>query len=146
MTNTIESLIKGIAPNAHIIVQERNSHFSGSYIQIIVAASDYEINRVKGQFPACVSLSLNPKTMDLGVQIYGGMGGNIIYRKPNMDDPSERYYAMKGIKIPFRRPKPNEASVLKTIAKFVENWKEAIKENLPVLCHNDAVDYEKAIS
>ena len=146
MTNTIESLIKRIAPNAHVIVQERNGAFSGTYIKIVVAASDYEINRVGGQFPACVSLSLNPATMDLCVQIYGGMGGNIIYRKPNMDDPSERYLAMKGIKIPFRRPKPNEASVLKTIAKFVENWKEAIKENLPVMCHNDAVDYEKAIS
>jgi len=146
MTNTIESLIKGIAPNAHVIVEERKGWFTGSYIAIIIAASSYEINRVKGQFPACASLSLNPETMDLQVQIYGGMGGNIIYRKPNMDNPVERYLAMAGIKIPFRRPKPNEASVLKTIARFVENWKEAIKENLPVMCHNDVVNYEKAIS
>lgn len=146
MTNEIESLIKSIVPNAHIQVRERDSIFSRKYIAITIAASNYQINNVSGQFPACVSLSLNPEKMDLCVQIFGGMGGQYIYREPNKEDQKESYLAMVGIKIPFRKPKAQKENVMKAIAKFVENWKMAIIENMDNLTNKEYVDYVKAIS
>lgn len=80
-----------------------------------------------------VSLSLNPGNMTLQPQVYGGYGGQSIFRKPNKDVAAERHLAMKSIRIPFRKPQPNEESVFKAIKKFAENYKVALTENIDVL-------------
>jgi len=102
-------------------------------IKIFFAASDVDINRVSGQKPQAVSLSLEVKNLLLETQIYGGNGGGRITRKVNPDDPKERFYAMKGIQIPFRKPKNETVAVLKAIEKFATNWVELIRANKSIL-------------
>jgi hypothetical protein len=99
----------------------------------VIAATADEINRVRGQHPACVSLLLEVDSMILLPQVFGGMGGQCIYRLPNKEIPEERFLALKSIKIPFRRPSPNETAVLKAIEKFATNWRETLKQNLSVM-------------
>ncbi len=114
-------------------------------IKIIMAASGNEINRVNGQYAQKVSLSLDPKTWELQVQVYGGSGGGSIYRKPNMDDNKEKYLAMKSEKIPFRKPKNNEESVLKAIDKFSKEYKNTLIEFKDRLMFKDVVDYDSLL-
>lgn len=142
MINKIKDLlIKTLPENTHIIVRERKNCFGGNYIMIGFAASNHLINGVEFQYPQFVSLSMY-YDFTLDVQVYGGSGGNRIDRKPNMNDPKEKYLAMKGVKIPFRRPKPNEKAVLGTIEKFAQNWIKALKENKENLCYQDIVNYD----
>lgn len=144
MKDTIQSLLTKLLPNAFVTVEERTHFFGGSYIKIRIAASDYEINNVKGQHPALVSLSLDLNTLDLVPQCFGGCGGQHIYRKPRKDDPSEQYLALKGIKIPFRKPKAEEKHVLAAIERFALNWKKAVQENIDEMPYPE-VDFSKAI-
>lgn len=143
MKNEIEKILARVVPGAFTIVRKNLNHFSGKQeINILIAATDDEINNVRGQYPACVSLCLVVDSMELCCQIYGGMGGQCIYRKPNKADPKEAYFALKSIKIPFRKPSRNREAVLKAIEKFAANWKETLKENLSVMPY--PYDYEKA--
>jgi len=89
--------------------------FKEPYIRIMFAANDHAINGVRGQFPQCVSLLLSVNSLELQTQVYGGNGGGVIYRKPNMEDRKEKYLAMKNVKIPFRKPLKTEEAVLKAI-------------------------------
>jgi len=143
----IEAILKKVVPNFYHKVWVYNNFFGeGKSFGILISASDYLINNVEGQYPQVVSLSLNLKTLELQPQVFGGNGGQSIYREPNMDDPKEKYLAMKSIKIPFRTPNKNEESVLKAIEKFAENYKKAIKENIDVLKYRDIVDYNSLIN
>lgn len=119
----------------------RTGYFGGDYLRIFFAASDHDINRVSGQKPQACSLSLDLTTLELQTQIFGGMGGQTIYRKPNQDDRREKYLAMAGVRVPFRKPKAEMPCVLKAIEKFCLNYIKALRENLSVLQYQDIVDY-----
>ena len=142
----IQAILDKVVPNAFTKVQVRKNFFGGDYIAIHIAAGDHEINRVQGQYVAHVSLRLDLETMQLETQVYGGSGGQCIYRQPDLTHEREKYYAMIPIKIPFRRPKPNMEAISKCIEKFAVNWKQAIVDNMETLTHRDCVDYKKAIS
>lgn len=83
----------------------------GSEISIVIAAKPYDGLGLNGV--QMVSLMLNAKSMRLYVQGFGGNGGQSIQRKPNLNEPSEKWLAMKSERIAFRTPKPIEEKVLK---------------------------------
>lgn len=145
LINKIERTIKEIIPFFYISVKPYKSFSGSEKIAIEVAASNYEINKVRGQYPQCVSLLLDEKTFELHPQIFGGNGGQTIYREVNKEDPKEKFYAMIGIKIPFRKPKPNEEAVLKAIEKFFENYRKAIEDNIETIRYKDVVDYKEVL-
>lgn len=143
MKEKIETILARVVPNAFTIVRENLNRFSGKMeIAIMIAATNDEINRVKGQYPACVSLLLEVESNTLQTQVFGGMGGQHVYRNPRKQLDSERYLALKSIKIPFRKPSSNETAVLKAIEKFAVNWRETVKENLAEMPYS--YDYETA--
>lgn len=143
MRNKIEKILRDVLPSkTHIIVKDIKSIFGAPQIMIAFAVSDYNINGVSGQKVQIVSLILNVDDMELYPQVFGGNGGQRIYRKPNLDDDKEKYLAMKSIKIPFRKPKQEEKFVLSAIKRFAENWLVAIKENKENLMYRDLVDYD----
>lgn len=123
-------------------VYERTSCLGGKSICLWIACSTHEINRVQDQRPQMVSLMLNMKDLELRPQIFGGNGGQCIYRQPNMEDPKERYLAMKSVKIPFRRPKNTPEAVVECIGKFADNYIKALNDNYEVLRYKDIVDYD----
>jgi len=145
MQNKIEKLLKEILPEkAFILLQERQAFFSdGKVLMIGFAASDHHINGVAFQYPQFVSLSLDYKEMELTPQMYGGCGGQSIYRKPNSNDPKEKYLVMKSIKIPFRKPQKTEKAILNAIKNFAHRWLQALKDNKDVLMYQNIVNYDE---
>ena len=146
-TNTMEEQIlellkKTLPSKSHIIVQKRKSFYGSFYIKIMFAPTNVELHRVSEQFPQVVSLSLDLDTMELEPQIYGGMGGQCIYRKPNLNDPRERFLAMKSVKVPFKKPIREEKYVLSAIERFCLNWVKTLKENRSELMYQDVVNYD----
>jgi hypothetical protein len=143
----IEQILDKVVPSFYKGVSiHKNIFDTGNNIRIFIAASDYKINGVSGQLPQVVSLSLDLSDMDLHPQVYGGNGGQRVERKPNMNDPKEKYLAMKGVKVPFRTPQPNEKAVLDAIKRFAENYKKTLAENREVLLYQDIVDYDKLLA
>jgi hypothetical protein len=110
-----------------------------------MAASNYEINRVSGQYPQYVSLMLDLSDMDLHTQVFGGNGGDRIYLIPDKNDPKEKYLAMAGRRIPFRKPKPNEKNVLDAIRRFAQNYRNTLVENRDRLMYQDVVNYDEVL-
>jgi hypothetical protein len=145
MKDKIKTLIQSIVPNAFIIVEDRKTFYQTPYLKILVAGSDKLINNVQGQYPGAVSLSLDLDKLVLEVQGYGGTGGQSILINIDKNNPRERFLAYSSVTIPFRKPKAAEANVMQAIAKFVSRWKEAIKENLDRMPHNDLADWKKVI-
>lgn len=144
----IEEILKTYLPSkTYIIVKNGISILGGhSVVKIIFSASDKAINGVYLQLPQIVSLQLDITDMELTVQAYAGSGGQRIMRKPNMNDPKEKYLAMKGVKIPFRQPKKELKFVYNAIIKFAENWIKALQENKEVLCYQDIVNYDEFLN
>jgi hypothetical protein len=143
----IEQILDKVVPSFYKGVSiHKNIFDTGNNIRIFIAASDYKINGVSGQLPQVVSLSLDLSDMDLHPQVFGGNGGQRVERKPNMSDPNEKYLAMKGVKVPFRTPQPNEKAVLDAIKRFAENYKKTLAENREVLLYQDVVDYDKLLA
>lgn len=147
LKSKIEAILEKVVPNFYHRVWTYKNYFGeGKNLGILIAASDYAINNVRGQFPQAVSLTLDLSSLELHPQVFGGNGGQAIYRNPNMNDQKEKYLAMKSVKIPFRTPPKEEASVLKAIEKFAENYKKTLKENIDVLRYTDIVDYDALLS
>lgn len=143
----IEQILDKVVPSFYKGVSIRKNIFdTGNNIRIFIAASDYKINGVSGQFPQVVSLSLDLSDMDLHPQVYGGNGGQRIDREKDMNDPNEKFFAFSTIKIPFRTPQPNEKAVLYAIRRFAENYKKTLAENREVLLYQDIVDYDKLLA
>lgn len=136
-------LNKTLPKQCFIVVNEYKGCFGTNYISIAFAANDKLINNVAGQYPQLVSLSLNLDSFKLSPQMYAGCGGQVIYREPNLNDPNEKYLAMKSVKIPFRTPKKEEKNILAAIERFANNWIKALKENKETLCHKDLVNYDE---
>ena len=140
LTTRIEEIIKKSIPaGCPVKVWERNGAFGGSYIGIMFGAKEARVDAVTNMVQ-CVSLSLDPKTFELDTQVYGGAGGGSIRRKPNLDDPTEKHYYCKNIKVPFRRPMPTEEAVLRAIERFALNWTKLIRENKEILMYQDLAD------
>jgi len=147
LKSKIEAILEKVVPNFYRRVWTYKNYFGeGKNLGILIAASDYAINNVRGQYPQAVSLTLDLSSLELHPQIFGGNGGQAIYRNPNLDDPKEKYLAMKSVKIPFRTPNKEEGAVLKAIEKFAENYKKTLKENIDVLRYTDIVDYDALLS
>lgn len=126
-------------------VYERTSCFGGKSICLWIACSTAEINRVQDQRPQMVSLMLDMKDMELHPQVFGGNGGQCIYRQPNMEDPKERYLAMKSVKVPFRKPKGTPEAIVECIGKFADNYIKTLNDNYDVLRYKEMVDYDKLL-
>ena len=151
MKTKVENLLKSILPSkTFIIVDERKCYISSTnddkYLKIAFATSSHLINGVPNQYPEVVSLALDLKTLELKPQSFGCCGGQLIYLKPNKNDPREKYLAMAGLKIPFRKPQPNEKAVLNAVEKFAKNWVNAIKENKDRIFHDDIVNYDEFLN
>lgn len=147
LKSKIEAILNKVVPNFYHRVWIYKSYFGqGKNLGIVIAASDYAINNVRGQYPQAVSLTLDLSSLELNPQVFGGNGGRVIYRKPNMEDPSEKYLAMKSVKVPFRTPTKEEGAVLKAIEKFADNYKKTLRENLDTLKYTDIVDYDALLS
>lgn len=124
-----------------ISVKPYKGVFGGKYIAIIIAAKPYDgLNGVQ-----MVSLSLNTDTMELNVQGFGGNGGQSIYRKPNLNEPSEKWLAMKSERVTFRTPKPTEEKVLKCIETFTANYVNKLIEFKTVLMYQEKVNYDELL-
>ena len=136
----IEVIKNSIPSKFHYEVTEGKNFFGGKYVKIILAVSNYEINRVKGQYVQDVSLFLNDD-LELIVQCYGGNGGQSIYTIPDKNNPKEKYLAMVSVKVPFRKPQKNETAVLNAIKKFTDNWVKILKENKSKLMYQDLINY-----
>ena len=144
MKEKVFELLKNLLPKqAYFEVTTRKKFYGGEYLKIAFAVSAYCINDVRGQMVQVVSLMLDLDTLELHPQVYGGNGGQRIYRKPKMDDSKEKYLAMVGIKIPFRKPKQEEKFVLSAIERFANNWVKLLKENKDQLMYQDLIDYDE---
>ena len=128
----ITDLLKRVLPSKTYINVEPYKGMASRYLAIEFAASSDFVSGTRGERPQLVSLCLNSK-LELQVQMYGGAGGNMIYRRPDKSKDSEKHYAMVGIKIPFRKPQPNEKSVLQAVENFAKAWVKALKDNADVL-------------
>jgi hypothetical protein len=149
IANKIAMILHKKLPNFYIEVTERKSalgrvnHFY--YLKIVIAASNYEINNVKGQYVQDVSLMLDLDNLNLKVQVFGGNGGQSIYLKPDPNDPKEKYLAFKSVKVPFRKPNNNEKAVLDAIGRFADNYLKTLRDNKDRLSYQEIVDYDKLL-
>lgn len=114
----------------------------GSDISIVIAAKPIGIGLNGVQM---VSLMLNAKSMRLYVQGFGGNGGQSIHRKPNLNNPDERWLAMKSEKVSFRTPNPTEIKVLTCIETFTKNYVNKLIEHKDVLMYQDKVNYDELL-
>ncbi len=145
MKEQILAILETELPKFWKEVNQYKGFLGGNFLAIKAAADNYLINGVSGQRAQSVSLSLDLDTLELQVQIYGGNGGNRIYREPNRNDDKEKYLAMKGVKVPFRTPQKNEAAVLRAITKFFKTYKETLQSNIDVLCYRDRINYAELL-
>lgn len=142
MIDQIKTILETELPKGfNIIVSPYKSFYGSEHIKIMFSPNVEEINRVRGQFPQVVSLSLAVDKMELEGQIYGGNGGLCIYREIDPNHPKEKYLAMKSVKVPFRKPKKEGKFVLAAIKRFAQNYLKTLKDNREVLRYQDLVDY-----
>jgi len=139
--HAIELELDNVLPSDVLKIVRDYKVLGRTSVKILLAANKHEINSVRNQFPQAVSLSLRVDTMELETQVFGGIGGNRIYRKVDKNNPKEKMYAMHGIKIKFRKPKKEFKFVLRAINKFASNWLSEMKANKELLMYQDNVDY-----
>ena len=140
--STIKTLLENTLPKGAFIEVSKYKGMSSEYIGIVFASKDVLINNVRGQRPDVVSLSIHLNDLELYVQVFGGNGGQHIYRKPDLNHPREQFLAMKSVKIPFRQPKKEEGAILKAIERFAERWILTLKENKENLYYQHLVNYD----
>ncbi len=147
LKSKIDAIIKKTLPNFWFDVSEYKQWLGGgTYLAIKIAACNHLINGVADQRVQAVSLCLDLPDMELKTQSFGCSGGGSIYRKPNLNDPEEKYLAMKRVKIPFRTPKKEEGAVLRCVEKFCQSYKQTLIDNKDVLCHPELCDYNLVLN
>lgn len=148
MQTEILEILQKTLPKSFVYdaIERKQPLGNGSYIKIWAACSDININNVQGQKIQVVSLCLELDTLELYPQVFGGNGGQCIYRKPNLEDSSEKYLAMKSVKIPFRKPKQERTKVLAAIEKFFKNYIEVLKENKENLMYQNLINYNDILN
>jgi len=141
MKQKIENILSEILPRAFTrVVERRNILGSGTYLAITIAANEKEINGVSSQLAGRVDLKLE------GLDLEVAYRGSSVFRKPRLEDPREKYLAFGVERIPFRRPKPNEAAVLRAVERFALRY----RETLELIISNGEVpndyDYQSAVA
>ena len=145
-TSIEEILTKNLPELAYRRVWLGKDHIgNGLFIGIQIAASGYDINGVSNQKCQMVSLRLGLSDMVLDIQSFGGCGGGRIDLIPDKENPKEKYLAMVGYKIPFRKPKAELKFVLSAIVKFANNWIIALDENFDRLKYKEYVNYKELL-
>ena len=111
-------------------VREYN-FLSDPCVNIAMAAKDFLINGVPDQRPQQVVLTYG----------YGELKSHYpVYREPDRSKPEEYYLAMKGVKVPFRKPKTGKE--LGAVRKFCRAYKDTLRANVDVLMYKEYVDYK----
>ena len=129
-----------LAKFPHAIEIRKECMGDEKYLKIWWSCSTTCINGVSGQMPQVVSFSLSEK-LEFNPQIFGGNGGRRIYRNINPLVQSEKYYAMIGIDIPFRTPKPDMKKISLCLVKFINDYKRILRENMPLMRYTELCDY-----
>jgi hypothetical protein len=111
------------------IVQSNHVIGEEFYLKIVIACNDYKINQNEGQYPQRIQLMCNGK-YELQPFNFASMGSQYVSLKH------------ENIKIPFRKPRKTEESVVKAFEKFIIAYKQTIYDNMPNLAHQDKVDYK----
>jgi len=138
--NKIQEILKNSLPKEIQIYVRTRKILSEESIFIGLACSDENINMVEWQKPQLVSLCLF-QDWELCPTHIAGSGGIRIYRKPDMNHPTEKYLAMKGEKVPFRKPQQNEKAVLKAVERFAQRYIDTLCKHKEVLMYDRIVDY-----
>jgi hypothetical protein len=133
----VHEVLQKTVPTFVFSASARKGFEGTEYLKILIAAPG-----VNGKEVQPVSLSLNLRSLELTPQVYGGKGGQCVYREPNMTDPKEQYLAMKSVKVPFRTPACNEKDVLAAIQRFAVNYKKTLIENKDVLKCRELINFE----
>jgi hypothetical protein len=110
------------------------------YFHLLIAPSNYLINMVQGQYAGSQIVVVDE---NLEMTIHDGAGG--IYREVDKNNPSEKMYAMIRLRVPFRRPKPEEGAVLRAHERFLKAYRKVLEDNVDVLRHKDEVDYKSLL-
>lgn len=139
-----QQIIDKTLPGFLSIVRERTC-LGHKSIMIMIAASNYEINGVKGQYPQCISLS-HSDDESLVIQHFGGMGGQTVFCIPDKNNDREKYLAMAGMTVPFRKPKNTKDSILKAFEKFLVNYKQTLIAYRERLMYKEFVDYDAILA
>lgn len=141
LENKFINVIQNALPKFYCEVKTRKHFDHGQYLMIVIAASNYEINNVRGQYIQDVSLMFDIEKQELTIQVFGGNGGNRIYVIPQKN----KYLAMESVKIPFRIAK-SELSALKALEKFCIKYFETLKANKDILMYQDKINYTELLS
>ena len=142
MKQEVKNILENNLPKGfNIIVNERKTFYGTEALKIIFSPNTTQIHNVRGQFPQVVSLNLCLDKLELEPQSFGGNGGRLIYRDIDKNNPSEKYLAMKGVKVPFRKPKKEIEAVKRALKKFCENYIKTLQDNKEVLLYKEVVDY-----
>ena len=116
-----ETLKKALPNNVTFEVRERKILSSFIMIRIWVDGRD-TLNMQDS-----VSLTFDYNTMELETQVFGGTGGGSVYRKKDINNPKEFYFAMGREKVPFRKPKKEFKNVLSALERFAANYLKTLK-------------------
>lgn len=136
MKEKIEKILQQEVPKFFTRVHEYPM-LGGNHIHVWIAASDHNINQVAGQHPQLVVIGIS-KWPNEEIEAYGS-------RTSIMIKPTDRMYAMKGVKIPFRITKGEDA-ILRAIQRFVVRYQNILKQNRENLMYQDIVDYDSLLS
>jgi len=137
----IKNILNSILPENFNIIVSPYKIMGEEFIKIAFSPNEHAIHNVQGQYPQFVSLKLYIKDMELSSQVFGGHGGDRIYLNPDKENPKEKYLAMVGVKVPFRKPKNEEKFVLNAIEKFAQNYLKTSKDNRDRFRYPAVVDY-----
>jgi hypothetical protein len=101
-------------------------------VSIQMGCKDHLINGVAGQRPQQVALTYG----------YGELKSHypVVYRQPDRTKDDEKYLAMRGVKVPFRKPRAGKE--LEAVRKFAKAYKETLRSNVDTLMYQEYVDYK----
>lgn len=99
------------------------------FVKVGIRSSDFEINRVKNQYPDYVTFMIRDKTVEFTA--FGCMGGQTLHRRIDKNISREKYLALGSEKIPFRKSKFNDEKGLRKIIKRIcERYVETLNNIL----------------
>jgi len=111
------------------IVQRNHVIGEEFYLKIVIACNNKSRDDNEGYYPQRIALMCDGK-YELQPFNFGGMGSRYVMTKD------------EAIKLPFRKPKANEDSVVKAFEKFILAYKQSIYDNMPNLMFQQYVDYK----
>jgi hypothetical protein len=106
-----------------IVVRKGRSTFFGPDIRIMW--SSYP--KLGLNNPDAVSFSLS-KDWEIEPQNYGGIGGRVVSRHIDPNNPDEKMLAYSHEKISWRKAKKNKAAVFAALERFAGRWVETLQK------------------